>query len=190
MKKISLLLGILSLGIGVFSITSCNKKETKTENKISETEIVKTGKRVYFAGPMFNQAEKDFNLKITNILEEYGYQVFLPQRDGIEGALLEGKTEEELVDLIFPLDVKNVLDADIIFMNLDGRVPDEGACVELGIAYNANKRCYAFKTDTRSAEYSMDLNPMITGCMIKIFKNFDGNEVVKEIKKYLNENEL
>ncbi len=54
------------------------------------------GKKVYFAGPMFNHAEKDFNLKITNVLEEFGYEVFLPQRDGIEAALLEGKSEEEL----------------------------------------------------------------------------------------------
>ena len=52
------------------------------------------GKKVYFAGPMFNHAEKDFNLKITNVLEECGDEVFLPQRDGSEAALLEGKSEE------------------------------------------------------------------------------------------------
>ena len=57
------------------------------------------GKKVYFAGPMFNHAEKDFNLKITNVLEEFGYEVFLPQRDGIEAALLEGKSEEEIEEI-------------------------------------------------------------------------------------------
>ena len=45
------------------------------------------GNKVYFAGPMFNQAEKEYNLKITKLLEEFGYQVFLPQRDGIEARL-------------------------------------------------------------------------------------------------------
>ena len=75
-------------------------------------------------------------------------------------------------------------------MNMDGRVPDEGACVELGIAYENGKRCYGFKTDTRSVEKTLDLNPMISGCMIKIFKNYDGDELAKEIKKYLSENEL
>lgn len=30
------------------------------------------GNRVYLASPMFNQAEKDFNLKIARLLEEYG----------------------------------------------------------------------------------------------------------------------
>ena len=190
MKKIALITFIFCLVMLVFLSSCGTEKASNNEDKNKPVEIEKVGKRVYFAGPMFNQAEKDFNLKITSILEEYGYQVFLPQRDGIEGALLEGKTEEELIDLIFPLDVENVLKADIIFMNLDGRVPDEGACVELGIAYNAGKRCYGFKTDTRATESSMDLNPMISGCMLKIFKNYDGDELIKELRKYLSENDL
>ncbi len=40
------------------------------------------GKKVYFASPLFSQCEKDFNLKLTEILEKHGYEVFLPQRDG------------------------------------------------------------------------------------------------------------
>ncbi len=50
--------------------------------------------------------------------------------------------------------------------------------MELGIAYNAGKRCYAFETDTRIVETGMELNPMITGCMLKIFKNFDKSEPI------------
>ena len=153
-------------------------------------ETAGNGKRVYFAGPLFNQAEKDFNLEIAAALEEYGYEVFLPQRDGVEAAQLEGKSEEELISMIFGLDSSEVKKADILFMNLDGRVPDEGACVELGIAFACGKRCYGFKTDTRAIELGLDINPMISGCMIKIFKNYDGAELIKEIKEYLSENEL
>ena len=94
------------------------------------------------------------------------------------------------IKMIFNLDSDEVKKADILFMNLDGRVPDEGACVELGIAFGLGKRCYGFKTDTRSIELGLDLNPMISGCMIKIFKNYDGEQLIKEIKKYLSENEL
>ena len=148
------------------------------------------GKKVYFAGPMFNQAEKEFNLRITKVLEDYGYQVFLPQRDGIEAAQLNGKTEEELIKMIFDLDAGQVKKADIIFMNIDGRVPDEGASVELGIAYGIGKRCYGFKTDTRAVEFGLEMNPMISGCMIKIFKNYDGDKLVEEIKQYLSKNKL
>ena len=83
---------------------------------------------IYFAGPLFNQAEKDYNLKIANLLEKHGYKVFLPQRDGFEAALFEGKTEEEIAKLIFEKDVSEVLKADVLVFNLDGRIPDEGAC--------------------------------------------------------------
>ncbi len=157
--------------------------ESKEANGIS-------GRKVYFAAPLFSQSEKDYNIRLTEILEDHGYEVFLPQRDGYLAAELEGKTEQELTELIFQKDLSEVLKADIIFMVLDGRIPDEGACVELGIGYANGKRCYGVKTDARSVEINMDLNPMITGCFTKLFKNFDGDALIEELKQYLSENEL
>ena len=75
-------------------------------------------------------------------------------------------------------------------MLLDGRVPDEGACVELGIGYANQKRCYGIKTDTRSIEIDLDLNPMISECFIRIFKDFDGDKLIGQLEQYLEENEL
>ncbi len=158
--------------------------EPVTEAKDTE------GKRVYFAGPLFNQAERDYNQKITTILEAHGYEVFLPQRDGYLAAELEGKTEEEKVEMIFSKDNEEVQKADILFMVLDGRVPDEGGCVELGLAYARGKRCYGFKNDARSVELDMELNPVITGCFIKIFHNIDEAALIQELEAYLNENPL
>ena len=149
-----------------------------------------TGKTVYFAAPLFSQAERDFNLRLTQVLEEFGYEVFLPQRDGYLASELEGKTEEELIRMIFGKDLSEILKADILFMVLDGLAPDEGACVELGIAYGIGKRCYGIKTDARTAETMFELNPMISGCMIKIFRNFDGEKLKEEIRQYLSKNEL
>lgn len=211
-KAISLTaLCILLCAAIMFSLTACGSTDNSASAKVTqateskpepqeadteksaetaESNDIGNGKKVYFAGPMFNQSEKDFNLKITNVLEEYGYEVFLPQRDGIEAAMLEGKTEEELIKMIFELDAGEVQKADILFMNIDGRVPDEGACVELGLAFSGGKRCYGFKTDTRAVESGLDINPMISGAMIKIFKNYDGDQLVEEIKQYLSENEL
>ena len=191
-KKLRMAGAILLSAVMMFSISAFAENSADDTNIISEemTENESSGKKVYFAGPLFNQAEKDFNLELTKVLEEYGYEVFLPQRDGIEAALLEGKTEEELIEMIFSLDAGEVCKADILFMNLDGRVPDEGACVELGIAYANGKRCYGFKTDTRSVEAGMDLNPMISGCMTRIFKNYDGDMLIEDIKEYLSENNL
>lgn len=148
------------------------------------------GKKVYFAGPLFNDAEREYNLKLVTILESYGYEVFLPQRDGYLAPELEGKTEEEITEMIFQKDRDEVLKADIIFMVLDGRIPDEGACVELGIAYASGKRCYGIKNDARAVELNIDLNPMITGCFSKLFYNLDGEELIKELEEYLKNNEL
>ncbi len=114
----------------------------------------------------------------------------MPQRDGFEAAKLGGKSEEEKSRLIFDKDVSEIMAADILFMVLDGRVPDEGACVELGIGYSNNKRCYGVKSDTRSIELDLDINPMLYGCFTKIFKDYDGDKLVEEIDKYLSENDL
>ena len=149
-----------------------------------------TGKRVYFAAPLFSESERAYNLKIVSILEKYGYEVFLPQRDGFLAPELEGKTESEKIKMIFEKDRDEVLKSDILFILLDGRVPDEGACVELGIAYANGKRCYGFKSDARSVELDMDLNPMIAGCFTKLFYNLDEEELIKSLEEYLQSNEL
>ena len=146
--------------------------------------------KVYFAGPLFNKAEKDYNLKVVSVLEKAGYQVFLPQRDGVEGCLLTDVSAEQKIKTIFDKDVYEVRNADVLFMVLDGRIPDEGACVELGIAYSLGKRCYGFKTDSRVCESDLDINPMLTGCFNKIFKSFDGDSLLKELEQYLKEKDL
>ena len=190
--------GAVILCAGMLLPFSAYANEADYEANIAAVEAFKAeaaknvghGKKVYFASPMFNHAEKEFNLKVAKVLEAHGYQVFLPQRDGIEAAKLEGKTEEEMIKMIFALDATEVKNADIVFMNIDGRVPDEGACVELGMAYGIGKRCYGFKTDTHSVELGLDMNPMISGCMIRIFKNPDGDRLIEEIRQYLSENAL
>ncbi len=151
---------------------------------------IKIMNKVYFAGPLFCQSEKDYNIKLASVLEKAGYKVFLPQRDGLEAALIKNKTQAEVAQMIFEKDTSEILSADIFFMVLDGRVPDDGACVELGIAYASNKRCYGAKTDARALEIGLDLNPLISGCFSKIFYNLNGNELMNELKAYLSMNKL
>jgi nucleoside 2-deoxyribosyltransferase len=92
---------------------------------------------IYFAGPLFCQGELAFNLQLTEKLESRGFRVFLPQRDGAERGLppYNAMTSAEWRQAIFTLDRDKVLESDVLLFVLDGRVPDEGACVELGIAY-------------------------------------------------------
>ena len=99
--------------------------------------------KIYFAGPLFNEAERNFNNQLTLELEKEGFEVFLPQRDGIESINIYplSITKEEKRKRLFILDRDKILESDIFLFILDGRAPDEGACVELGIAYHQK---YAF----------------------------------------------
>ena len=155
-------------------------------------QVQETGERtrVYFAAPLFNKSEKDYNLELTEVLEEAGYEVFLPQRDGFLADELAGKSEEELTQMIFEKDAAEVLAADVLVFNLDGRVPDEGACVELGLAYANGKRCYGLRTDVRAVENGLAINPMISGCFTHLFNNSDGDAMIEELRAYLAEHEL
>ena len=83
--------------------------------------------RVYFAGPLFCEAERAFNLHLAAKLEAIGYQVFLPQRDGVEAKRppYNEMANDELQRTIFQLDQDEILQAEIFLFVLDGRVPDE-----------------------------------------------------------------
>ena len=202
MNKTSVkIISFVLLAVIVFGLSACNTNTTEppaqspapavsASPETAATEQGTSGKRIYFAGPLFNEAEREYNLKLTTLLESCGYEVFLPQRDGFLATELEGKTEAEKTEMIFSKDRDEVLKSDILFMVLDGRVPDEGACVELGIAYAAGKRCYGIKSDARSVELDMDINPMISGCFIKLFYDLDGEELLSSLEDYLKNNQL
>lgn len=175
---------LILIAFVLFALSACGKgksaasnqnNEAAQKNAVAQRSAPGDGKKVYFAGPLFNAAEREFNLKLVHLLERYGYLA----------TELENMTQEEKLKKIFDKDESEVLKADIIFTLLDGRAPDEGACVELGIAYAAGKRCYAYKTDARSVEFGLDINPMITGCLVKLFYNLDGDALFKELENYL-----
>jgi nucleoside 2-deoxyribosyltransferase len=134
---------------------------------------------IYYAGPLFSQAERDFNQGLVSKLESLGFRVFLPQRDGVEKTKLQYQKTSSLERrwLLFSLDIKKIEQADIFLLVLDGRVPDEGACVELGIAYSLKKflkqkkLIVGLQTDSRAAFLGTKLNPMLAGCFDCLAKN-------------------
>jgi nucleoside 2-deoxyribosyltransferase len=125
---------------------------------------------IYLAGPLFSEAERRFNLELTERLESLGFRVFLPQRDGVERGRppYDLMTPEERRHAMFDLDRSMILESDIFLFVLDGRVPDEGACVELGIAYckkemqQSEKLLIGLHTDRRAAFIGARLNPMVS----------------------------
>ena len=121
--------------------------------------------RIYFAAPLFSQAEREFNVKVTKILRENGFDVFLPQE--YSGDIDVPDTDEKRRKLLtgfFTKDIEAIESSDVLLIVLDGRVPDEGACFELGYAYASGKICVGLKTDSRVSEMGTD-NAMIVGSL-------------------------
>ena len=115
-----------------------------------------------------------------------GYEVFLPQEEsGLAYEQINEKNKREINKKIFEEDVKGLRSCDILLFVLDGRVPDEGACVELGMAYAYGIPSLGFKTDTRALDYTGDDNLMIEACMdFRIVRNLnDLEEMLKNISK-------
>jgi nucleoside 2-deoxyribosyltransferase len=144
---------------------------------------------IYFGAPLFSEAEKAFNLRLTDKLDERGFSVFLPQRDGVESSRppYDEMTNDERRQAIFSLDRDKVLEADIFLFILDGRVPDEGACVELGIAYGQKHLLeqdliIGLQTDSRSAFPGAKLNALIHGSFEYIADN--ENNLITAIEEY------
>ncbi len=110
--------------------------------------------RAYYAAGLFNEAERSFNLRVKAMLDDLGYETWFPQEDAgfLEDYMDQGMTLAQARHEIFRMNRDAVRRADVLIFNLDGRVPDEGACVEAGIAYGSGIRCIGLQTDFRAVE--------------------------------------
>lgn len=129
--------------------------------------------RVYCAGPLFNEREREEMRLIADALSEAGYDTFLPQRDGLEltkcieelkqNGFADDQATELMCQAIFALDVYQVLEGcHVVVANLNGRVPDEGTVSEAAIAWSRGKPVIGYKADSRTAFAGQD-NPLVVG---------------------------
>jgi hypothetical protein len=111
--------------------------------------------------------------QIARSLEAAGFSTFLPQRDGFVFAdvqrefLREGYEAAEasrmIQQAIFWLDTHEVvLGCQGLVLNMNGRVPDEGAVAEAAMAWMAGKAIVLYKADSRSLIQGYD-NPLVAG---------------------------
>lgn len=116
---------------------------------------------IYFAAPLFNPIEREFNESLAVRLNEYAY-IFLPQRDGalLTKLVADGSTVENARNKIFKKDISAIQNCDLVVAVLDGRTIDEGVAFELGYAFALGKTCVAYKSDDRVMLPTGD-NPMI-----------------------------
>ena len=133
---------------------------------------LKNLRRVYCAGPLFNEAERQEMLQIAAVLRQSGFEPFVPHADGMEFAKLEpylGRRYDRrqlgqwLHSAIFALDTYQVVvGCGSLVFNMNGRVPDEGAVAESTMAWMLGKPIVLFKEDARSAIVGRD-NPLVVG---------------------------
>ena len=133
--------------------------------------------RVYLAGPLFSEAEKVFNRSLVDSLESIGCSVFLPQQDAIDVSKPDFQRLSPMQQsvAIFESNKSQIYGCDVFLFCLDGRIPDEGACVELGLV-NAHrefgvreKLIVGLHTDLRVATEARRLNAMLMGALDEIF---------------------
>jgi nucleoside 2-deoxyribosyltransferase len=127
---------------------------------------------IYCSGPLFCRGEILAMAEIARVLEDAGYDTYLPQRDGLE-AFVTRNANSYLSNLVRPLvklmhnlafcvDLYYILKCDCMVMNMNGRVPDEGGIAETGLAFAAGKPVVLYCDDPRAPFQGMH-EPMLLG---------------------------
>ena len=128
------------------------------------------------AGPLFSSSELSFNRELAEHLHNAGHKVLLPQDScpPFSDIIDSGRSPSEALELVFEKDMEMLRRADLLLFVLDGRVPDEGACFELGYAYATGIDLVGIKTDSRSSIDGMDNAMLAVPLKGRIAKDIPG----------------
>src|SRR5438477_1466539 len=113
--------------------------------------------KIYLAGPLFTTAEREFNVKLANLLRNAGHEVWLPQ---------EHEQRHTSAEEVFRKDVEGIEWSEVVLDNMDGPDPHSGTCWECGYAYQAmhTKRGPSSSFARTSAQASNPAKPRTTSC--------------------------
>lgn len=98
--------------------------------------------KIYIAGKLCDESEKEFLEKIAKLCEDLGFETFLPHRDvGLASGI-------EDVERIFKGDIEDGFkDIELVVADLNGLHVGAGTAWELGYAYAKGIPCIGIKTD-------------------------------------------
>ena len=138
--------------------------------------------KIYFAGSLFNTAEKNFNSQLSEILKKSNkaYNIILPQEQANEIA-----GDKDFENKVFNYCVKGVIQSDVILAILDGPDVDSGTCIELGIAKANNKKIVGIRTDIRGSEFE-GLNIMVRKVLDYCIYQPNDKNTIEELAKEIN----
>ena len=138
-----------------------------------------TNKKVYIAGPLFSEAELDFNKNLKEAVAKKGFTVYLPQENSEDTAHMR---HEHKQNYIFQQNVEIIDDSDIILAVLDGADVDSGTAWEIGYAYAKGKSIFGLRTDFRTLGSEGMINLMIDQSADAIA--FDIPGILEILKQY------
>jgi len=123
-------------------------------NKVSK-------RRIYFAGPLFTQAEWQWNQRLAEELRQRNFDVILPQT--VAEPMLKGLKPFD-PHALFDMNATAITNAEVVVAILDGADADSGTCWECGYAYRSGRPILAVRTDIRrvSDDSSSSVNLMLS----------------------------
>ena len=134
--------------------------------------------RVYLAGPLFSEAEREFNQRLKALLDREGYSVFLPQEDSNEKTHTHTQREKKK---IFKENLRAIDECDVVVAVLDGADADSGTAWEIGYAHAIQKSVIGIKTDFRTLGPEGKVNLMIEQSITKLCTITD--ELMSDVKE-------
>ncbi|WNY24627.1 nucleoside 2-deoxyribosyltransferase [Methanolapillus millepedarum] len=113
---------------------------------------------IYLAGPLFSQAEREFNKKLESMFLEIGFSVFLPQEDAEDNDV---ERHNQNQSGIFASCFAGLETSDLVVAVLEGADIDSGTAWELGYAFAAGLPIIGLRTDFRIHTPNEKVNLMI-----------------------------
>jgi nucleoside 2-deoxyribosyltransferase len=120
-------------------------------------------KRIYFAGPLFTQAEWQWNARLAAELRGRGVEVLLPQETA--EPMLKDPSKFDAQKL-FETNISDIEKAGVVLAVLDQADPDSGTCRECGYAYKVGRPIIGLRTDIRGGgdDPGQVVNLMLSKC--------------------------
>jgi nucleoside 2-deoxyribosyltransferase len=116
--------------------------------------------RIYLAGPLFTQAEIEFNAMLARELRRRKHNVFVPQ---------EEESKHADTTAVFRNNLYGLNMADSVVACLDGSDVDSGTAWEVGYAYAQRKTVFGLRTDFRASERGCPVNIMLNESVDRMF---------------------
>ena len=140
-------------------------------------------KKIYIAGPLFNQHERDYLEAIALNLEKEGFNCFLPHRDltGVDKSELKTTSmSQNIKNKIFVADLFALKEADLTVALITGWDIDSGTSAEIGYTFANGKPIIGIDASERRFR-----NLFVEGMITE--KVHDISAIIPAIKKIFSE---